>query len=126
MMSFKLMRLLATPLLLVSAAVLSAQTPETAPPAEEPTPAPPVVQPAPKAQFFAGTVTDVDHDHVTVSRTLVGKAPESRTFLIKPETKVGKPLREKARVTVRYKSFPEGDVALEIRIHSQPRPPKAS
>ncbi len=125
-MWFKLMRLFATPLLLLSAAVIVAQTPENAPPSQEPEAPAPKVQPAPKAQFFAGTVTDVDHDHVTVSRTLVGKAPESRTFLIKPETKVSKTLRQKARVTVRYKSFPEGDVALEIRIHSQPRAPKAS
>jgi hypothetical protein len=125
-MRFKLTHLFVNSLLVLSAALMLAQTPETQPPAQQPETPPPVVEPAPKSQFFAGTVTNLDHDHVTVSRTLVGRAPETRTFLIKPETKLSKSLRQKLRVTVRYKKLAEGDVALEIRIHSQPRSPKTS
>jgi hypothetical protein len=80
----------------------------------------------PKAQFFAGIVTDLSREHVTVSRSLVGRPRENRTFLIRPQTKVSRPLRIKSRVTVRYRHLPEGDVALEIQVRSQTRPLRPS
>jgi len=80
----------------------------------------------PKPQFFAGIVTDLSSDRVTVSRSLVGRPGENRTFLIGPKTKVNKALRMKARVTVRYQHLPEGDVALEIQVRSQTRPLRPS
>ena len=80
----------------------------------------PAAQPAPKPSFFAGTVTEIDQDHVTVSRSVVGRAPEHRSFLIKPDTKMNRSaVKVKSRVTVRYLHMPEGDVALEIQM----RPP---
>ena len=80
-------------------------------------------QPPPRPQFFAGTVTDLDDQHVTISRSLVGKAPETRTFMINGKTKLNKSaLKVQARVTVRYQHLPEGDVALEIQM----RPPARS
>jgi hypothetical protein len=78
--------------------------------------------PRPKAQFFAGIVTDLDREHVTVSRSLVGRPRENRTFLITRQTKMSRPVRIRSRVTVRYRNFPEGDVALEIQVRSQTRP----
>jgi hypothetical protein len=89
---------------------------------ENPTPAP---TPPPKPQFFAGTVTTVDSEHIIVSRTLVGKAPETRTFLIRAKTKLSKSVRPKQRVTVRYQHLPEGDVALEVQVRLQ-HPPRNS
>ncbi|HEX4808821.1 MAG TPA: hypothetical protein VH325_07825 [Bryobacteraceae bacterium] len=91
---------------------------------EKPTaPAPP----PPRPQFFAGTVTDVNPGHVTVSRTLFGHPPEIRTFIVKPQTKTNRTVRVRSRVTVRYQSLPDGDVALEIQVRSQPKaPPKPS
>jgi hypothetical protein len=88
----------------------------------EPTPPPGNIPPPAhvRAQFFAGTVTKVDEKQVVVSRRLVGKAPESRTFLIQDKTKVSRTLKPKQRVTVRYQHLPEGDVALEIQVR-QPR-----
>jgi hypothetical protein len=80
----------------------------------------------PKAQFFAGIVTDLSRGRVTVSRSLVGRPRESRTFLIRPETKLSRPLKVRARVTVRYRHLPEGDVALEIQFRSQTRPLRPS
>ncbi len=70
------------------------------------------------AQFFHGTITHYTSNFVTVSRTLVGKRPESRRFRILRTTKVHRALRVRAKVTVRYKHLPEGDVALEIQIHA--------
>jgi hypothetical protein len=80
-----------------------------------------------KPQFFSGTVTTLDHEHITVSRSLVGKPPETRTFVITPNTKVAKSVKAKARVTVRYEhEEEEGDVALEIQIRSGWRFPRTS
>jgi hypothetical protein len=100
--------------LLCSAVAILAQAPQN----------PPV--PAPRPQFFAGTVTELDAQHITVSRTLIGRSPEKRTFLIGPRTKMSKSLRVKSRVTVRYEHLPEGDVALEIQLHPAPHVPKSS
>ncbi len=81
----------------------------------------PATAPAPKPQFFAGAVTALDEQHITVSRTLVGRSPENRTFLINPDTKLNRAaLKVNSRVTVRYRRIPEGDLALEIQIrHSR-------
>jgi|SRR5690349_4844323 hypothetical protein len=80
----------------------------------------------PRAQFFAGIVTDLSRERVTVSRSLVGRPRENRTFLIRPQTKLSRPLKVRARVTVRYRHLPEGDVALEIQVRSQTRPLRPS
>jgi len=83
--------------------------------------------PLPRPQFFAGTVTGLDEQHVTISRALVGRAPETRTFQINGKTKWNKvALKVKARVTVRYQHLPEGDLALEIQIHPPSRASRPS
>jgi len=110
-MSHKIARLIAT--VFVWGALMSfAQSPKPSAP----------TGPAPRPQFFAGTVTAMDDQHITVSRSLVGRAPESRTFLINADTTLNRTaLRIKSRVTVRYQRRPDGDVALEIQIrHSKP------
>ena len=73
-----------------------------------------------KPQFFAGTVTDLTVQQITVSRTPVGRPTEIRIFVINPKTKLNKTaLKVKSRVTVRYQHVDQADVALEI--HLQPR-----
>jgi len=91
---------------------------QTVPPPAVTTVPPPAA--APRAQFFAGTIVELDATHVKVSRTLVGHPTESRSFAVTPATKMNKAtIKLRGRVTVRYKHLPEGgDVALEI----QPRP----
>lgn len=135
-MNLFLLRLLAVLLLAVCACLsVFAQNQETPPPHDaQPSASPaqpqrnpdtpqPDTTPA-KAQFFAGTVTKLDPKYIIVSRTLVGKAPESRTFLIQSKTKMGRSVRLKQRVTVRYERLPEGDVALEVQIRQ--RAPRTS
>jgi hypothetical protein len=85
-----------------------------------PAPAPP------KAQFFGGTVTQLDASHITISRTPAGKPPEHRTFLITAKTKITKSVKLRSRVTVRYQHSADGDVALEVRLHPLMRTPRAS
>jgi hypothetical protein len=65
------------------------------------------------ASFFSGTVADFSSSRVTVSRNHLGKN-ESRTFVITQETKVEGRIRNNARVTVRFRSAEEGDVAVHI------------
>ena len=77
----------------------------------------------PHPQFFAGTVTELDSTHITVSRSVLGRPPEHRTFLIESTTKMSKDLRTKDRVTVRYRSDPDADVALEILVRTRARTP---
>jgi hypothetical protein len=78
-------------------------------------PAPPS---APRPQFFAGTVVELDATHIKVTRTLVGRPTESRSFGITTATKMNKTaIKLHNRVTVRYKHLPEGDIALEILPH---------
>jgi hypothetical protein len=81
---------------------------------------------AAKQQFFAGIVTDVDANRITISRSVLGRPAEHRTFLITRETKLGKNLRARVRVTVRYINRPEGDVALEVLVRSQPKAPRGT
>ena len=106
-----LSRLLAAAFLLLGAALLFGQSGDS--------PSHTQNAPSSKPQFFSGTVTTLDKEHITVSRVLVGKPQETRTFLIKPTTKVAKSVKTKAKVTVRYRhENDDGDVALEIQIRS--------
>jgi hypothetical protein len=80
----------------------------------------------PRPQFFAGIVTDLTPEQITVSRSIVGRAPESHTFRITKRTRMSKSLRVKSRVTVRYLHLPEGDVALEIQIRPNIHPSRST
>ena len=60
-------------------------------------------------QFFAGNVTELTAEQLTVSRVIQGKA-ETRVFRITPETKVEGPLAPHVRVTVGY----DGDRATLV------------
>ncbi len=102
--------------MLFSAALFCGATPGLSQTATtDPAPA----QPAPRPQFFAGTVVELDTSYIKITRTLVGRPIESRSFAINPSTKINKAaIKLHNRVTVRYKHLNDGDLALEI----QPRP----
>ena len=74
-------------------------------------------------EFFSGTVTDLSDGRITVSRAVLGNAPESRTFVINSDTKIEGTLRTEARVTVGFKAGDEGSVAVRIIVRT-PAPPK--
>lgn len=74
---------------------------------------------APADQFFSGTILEITADHITVSRTVLGKDSATRTFVITAETRIeGKP-RTKSRVTVRFVSEEESDRAIHIIVRSR-------
>ncbi len=68
----------------------------------------------PRNQFFAGNVTALSEGKTTVARTILGKTTATKTFIITPETKIEGKLRLKAKVTVRYATSDDGDVAIDI------------
>jgi hypothetical protein len=63
--------------------------------------------------FFAGTVASFDPQKVVVARSVSAKT-EQKTFRMTPETKVEGKLRAKVRVTVRYVTDEDGDIATLI------------
>lgn len=65
-------------------------------------------------EFVSGTIVDLPPGKISVDRSVLGKASETRTFLITSETKVEGRLRTRARVTVGFKPSDDGDVAVRI------------
>lgn len=83
-------------------------------------------EPAPSGnyEFVSGTVVELPEGRIVINRAVLGKPPENRSFLIKPETKVEGRLRANARVTVGFRPSDEGDVAIRIIVRAQPAPRK--
>ncbi len=80
------------------------------------TPQPPAVEPV--QEFFSGTILDASESRISVSRTVLGRPPETREFVINADTKIEGKIRSKARVTVGFKATPEGDIAIRIIVRS--------
>ena len=77
---------------------IAAQTPVT------PAPGGQGKKTAPSADIFSGTVTKLTEVSVTVVRKVAGHDAVTRQFMREAATKVEGKLREKVRVTVRYKA----------------------
>jgi hypothetical protein len=73
--------------------------------------------------FFAGTVTELTSESVTVGRTVRGKA-ESRMFQLTPQTKTEGKLVVKVRVTVRYVADDDGYTATLIVVRGSAKATK--
>ena len=82
----------------------AAQTSATTVPTPKPTPR----KAAPAADIFSGTVTKLTDESVTVVRQVAGHEAVTRQFMRGAATKVEGKLREKIRVTVRYKAGEDG------------------
>lgn len=67
---------------------------------------------------FSGPVTQYSGDRITVSRSILGKPAEEKTFLIKQDTKVEGKLKVKARVTIGFNTTEEGEIARLIVVRS--------
>jgi hypothetical protein len=70
--------------------------------------------------FFSGIVTELASDKLSVSRTILGKADEQRTFRITGATRIEGKLKLKSRVTVQFAAGEEGDVAVSIVVRDKP------
>jgi hypothetical protein len=78
-------------------------------------------------QTFSGPIVEVTATKITVSRSILGKPAEKRTFWIKADTRVEGKLRVRAKVTVGYVTTDDGDVAKLVVVRtsaSQKQPDK--
>ena len=71
-------------------------------------------------EFYSGSVQEFTETSVTVSRSLPGKNPETRVFVMDAETKVEGKLKKLARVTVGYHTHEGQDVAWRIIVRESP------
>ena len=71
-------------------------------------------------EFFSGSVQEFSDTSVTVSRSLPGKSPETRVFVLDVETKVEGKLKKLARVTVGYRTHEGQEVAWRIIVRESP------
>ena len=72
-----------------------------------------------QASFFSGVVTELTAEQVTISRAILGKEPERRTFAIRRDTRIEGKLKNKSRVTVRFAAGESGEVAVSIVVRDK-------
>ena len=63
---------------------------------------------------FSGPIVELESDRITVSRSILGKPAERKSFWIKSDTRIEGKLRVKVKVTVGFVSTDEGDIARLI------------
>jgi len=73
----------------------------------------PKVEPS-YTETFSGIIVELSDSGLTVSRSILGRAPEKRTFTIRPETRIEGKLRLKLKVTVGFVTTTDGDWARLI------------
>jgi len=73
-------------------------------------------------QTFSGPIVEVTATHITVSRSILGKPAEKRTFWIKSDTRIEGKLRVRVKVTVGYVTSDDGDVARLVVVRTSQKP----
>lgn len=67
---------------------------------------------------FSGPIIELSATKITVSRSILGKPAEKRTFWIKSDTRVEGKLRMRAKVTVGFVTTDDGDVARLVVVRT--------
>jgi hypothetical protein len=75
-------------------------------------------------QTFSGPIVEVTATKITVSRSILGKPAEKRSFLLKPDTRIEGKLRVRVKVTVGYVTTDDGDEARLVVVRTQKQPDK--
>jgi hypothetical protein len=73
-------------------------------------------------QTFSGPIVEVSATQITVSRSILGKPAEKRTFSIKSDTRIEGKLRVRVKVTVGYVTTEDGDVARLVVVRTSQKP----
>lgn len=73
----------------------------------------PKVEPS-YSETFSGIIVELSASQLTISRSILGKPPEKRSFTIRPETRIEGKLRLKLKVTVGFVTTTDGDWARLI------------
>jgi len=74
-------------------------------------------------QTFSGLIVELSATKITVSRSILGKPAEKRTFSIKPDTRIEGKLRVHAKVTVGFVTTDQGDVARLVVVRPAQKQP---
>ena len=74
--------------------------------------------------FFSGTLDEFTHESATVTREVLGNAPERRTFVITAQTKIEGKLTDGARVTVKFRQADDTMIAETIIVREPLKPKK--
>ena len=69
---------------------------------------------------FSGSILELTTAKITVSRSILGKQPEKRTFLITADTRIEGKMRVKLKVTIGFVTSDNGDVARLIVVRQKP------
>jgi hypothetical protein len=77
------------------------------------------IRPAPSAEphyddTFSGPIVELSAERITVSRSVLGKPAERKSFWIKSDTRIEGKLHVKIKVTVGFVTTDEGDIARLI------------
>jgi hypothetical protein len=75
-------------------------------------------------ETFSGPIVELSATQITVSRSILGKPAEKRSFIIKSDTRVEGKLRVRAKVTVGYVTTDEGDVARLVVVRTTQKQPE--
>lgn len=70
-------------------------------------------------QTFSGPVVELTATKITVSRSILGKPAEKRSFLLQSDTRIEGKLRMHVKVTVGYISTDDGDVARLVVVRAK-------
>ena len=73
---------------------------------------------------FSGPIVELTTSKIVISRSILGKSPEKRTFVIKVDTRIEGKLRVRAKVTVGFITNDEGDVARLIVVRVPQKAPQ--
>jgi len=73
---------------------------------------------------FSGPIVEFTATKIIVSRSILGKPAEKRTFWIKSDTRIEGKLKVRAKVTVGFVASDEGDVARLIVVRTTQRSDK--
>jgi len=70
---------------------------------------------------FSGPIVEISSERITVSRSVLGKPAEKKSFWIKPDTRIEGKLHVKVKVTVGFVTTDEGDIARLIVVRQDKR-----
>ena len=75
-------------------------------------------------ETFSGPIVELSATKITVSRSILGKPAEKRTFWIKSDTRIEGKLRVRAKVTVGFVTSDDGDVARLVVVRTAQKQPE--
>lgn len=89
---------------------------------QEPTPPSELPRSEPEYEnTFSGPIVELTAEKITVSRSILGKPAEKRTFWIKSDTRIEGKLKVKTKVTIGFVTTDDGDVARLIVVRPAAR-----